>query len=59
MWSLFSEPLVVLSINLLGAVVARLNDRNRIAALIEKLAYCLESDFSEKLVFNKTYEKLA
>ena len=48
MRSLFSELFVVLSINLLGAVVACLNDRNRIATFIEKLA----------LVFNKTYEKI-
>ena len=57
MRSLFSELFVVLSINLLGAVVASLNDKNRIATFIEKLAHCL-SDFSEKLVFNKTYEKI-
>ena len=30
-----------LFINLLGAVVARLYDRNRIATLVEQLAYCL------------------
>ena len=35
MRSLFSELFVVLSINLLGAVVACLNDRNRIATFIE------------------------
>ena len=50
MRSLFSELFVVLSINLLGAVVACLNDRNRIATFIEKLAHCR--------VFNKTYEKI-
>ena len=36
-----------LSINLLGMVVARLNDRNRIATFIENLAFA--SDFSEKI----------
>ena len=29
------------AINLLGTMMARLNDRNRIATFIEKLAHCL------------------
>ena len=32
---------VMLSINLINAVVARLSDRNRIATFFEKLAHCL------------------
>ena len=33
-----SQPIVVPSVNLLGTGVARLNDRDRIATFIEKLA---------------------
>ena len=36
-----SQPIVVPSVNLLGTVVARLNDRDRIATFIEKLAHYL------------------
>ena len=41
--TLFLPPWMkkALFINLLGAVVARLYDRNRIATLVEQLAYCL------------------
>ena len=41
MRSMFSFSAVWLSINYLGTVVTRLNDRNRIATFFEKLTHCL------------------